>query len=274
MIHLVTDGTAGLPYGVALNLGARVVPVSYTLGDRQYAENYLDRNGDFDRLVAKGAGRMSTAHPPVSVFADFFRNLTRNGDQVLCLVISSRLSGTFSSASIAAAEAEPGQVRVVDSLSTAGGLALLVAEAGALIDQELSLEAVAERIQARRQDVGLVFSVNDMTNLRRSGRLGPVRQSIGNMLNVRPILTCDEGVVNARGVTRGSTQTIRALVGHLPEGVRKLIIHHQGERNDPAPLERALRERFPHCEMIVRPVGPTLRIHLGEGFIGIAWLRG
>lgn len=272
MIHLLTDGTAGLPYALANGLGIKVVPVSYTVGNRQYAEAYLDRGHDYSELIGKTNQSCTTGHPPVSIFADMFRNLSRNGDEVLCLVISSRLSGTFSSASIAAQDAPEGRVRVVDSLTTGGGLALLCQEASRLIREGKSLADCAVTLEQKRQDVGLVFSVNDMASLRRSGRLGPVRQSIGSMLNVRPILTCDDGVVNAQGVTRGTTQTIRALVDHVPEGVREMVVHHQGEKNDPTALVNALKARFPGSHIDVRGVGPTLRIHLGEGFMGIAYI--
>lgn len=273
MIHLVTDGTAGLPAALAASLKVRVVPVSYSFAGRQFSEAYLDRGQDHEAMLRQHEGECYTSHPPVSLFANAFRNLTRDGDQLLCLVISSRLSGTYSSACIAAQDVPGAQIAVVDSLSTAGGLALLLEEAARCIREGMSLADCVQHIEAKRTDVGLIFSVSDMSSLRRSGRLGLVRQSIGNMLNLRPILCCEEGIVRATGTTRGSAQTLKALVSQLPEGVKAVVIHHQGEANDPEPLARLLRERFPQARIEQRPVGAALRIHLGAGFIGIAWIK-
>ena len=80
-------------------------------------------------------------------------------------------------------------------LTTAGGLLLMVRAARRLIDVGFSLEETARKIEAMRDAVNIRFSVGDMTPLRRSGRLGPVRQSVGTILNIRPILTCRKGSV-------------------------------------------------------------------------------
>lgn len=272
MIRIVTDGTACLSYGAATQIGVRVVPVTYSVAGQLYHESYLDNSGDAERLIADNPGKCLTSHPPVATFADVFRNLTKNGDEVLCLVISSRLSGTFSSATIASRDVESAKVAVVDSLTTAGGLTLLLKYARVLIDQGLALDDVVRGVEAKRGDIGLAFSVNDMTSLRKSGRLGDVRQSVGNVLNVRPILTLAEGAVMAQGVSRGDTQTIKALMDHIPAGAKDILVHHLGDKYDPVAVIHFLREHFPGAQVEARPLGSTLRIHLGAGFIVIAWM--
>ena len=272
MIRIVTDGTASLPYHLAAQMGVHLVPVSYSIAGRLYHESYLDKNFEFERLVTENPGKCHTSHPPVSEFADVFRSLTKNGDEVLCLVLSSRLSGTYSSATIATREAEAGKVAVVDSLTTAGGLALLLQYAEKLINQGLTLAEVVSGIKKKRDSVGLVFSVNDMTSLRKSGRLGDVRQSVSNVLNVRPILTCTDGWVKAQGTSRGDTQTIKALLERIPPKASDILIHHHGEKYDPVYLMKTLQQRFPEAHIEICPLGPSLRIHLGAGFIGIAWM--
>lgn len=272
MIRIVTDGTASLPYHLAAQLGVHMVPVSYSIAGRLYHESYLDKNFDFERLIAENPGTCLTSHPPVSEFADIFRSLTKNGDEVLCLVISSRLSGTYSSATIATREAEAGKVTVVDSRTTAGGLALLLQYASRLIKEGLTMPDLVEAIKKKRESVGIVFSVNDMTSLRKSGRLGEVRQSVSNVLNVRPILTCTEGWVKAQGISRGDSQTLKALIERISPEASEIVIHHQGDKYDPVALKKTLQQRFVQAHIEIRPLGPSLRIHLGFGFIVIAWM--
>lgn len=272
MISIITDSTACLPYRAASEMGVRVVPVTFAVAGRQYHEGYLDLNAENEKTIREGPGPISTSHTSVAVFADVFRNLTRNGNEVLCLVISSRLSGVFSSASVAARDTDPGRIAVVDSRTTAGGLALLLREARALADRGLSLRDVADGVESRRKDVGIVFSVEDMAALRKSGRLGVVRQSVGTVLNVRPILALEDGVVASRGASRGSAQLVKDLAGYIPAGARSVIIHHYGEKCDPAPLLEQVRRRFPDADTEVRTIGPSLSIHLGTGLLAAAWI--
>ncbi len=108
-----------------------------------------------------------------------FQELVGQGFEVLCIVISSRLSGTFSSACAAAREVAPEHIHVLDSLSTAGGMYLLVEHARRLAECGLSLSQVAAVLESRRQGIHTAFSVDDMEALRRSGRIGLVRRSFG-----------------------------------------------------------------------------------------------
>lgn len=272
MISVITDGTAGLPYRDAAAMKVRVLPVLYALGGKVYHESYLDAGGNPDRLIDAHRGEWMTTHTSVDDFRGAFRHLTRDGGQVLCVLISSRLSGTYSSAVNAAQQVSPERIALVDSLHTAGGLALLVREASRLNAAGVPLWDMKEALLKRRQDVGVVFSVNDMTALRRSGRLGVVRQSVGNMLNLHPILTLEDGIVKSQGVARGTMQSIRTLAAAIPDNATSIVLHHQGADNPPEPLQNAIRARFPHAEIVTRHVGPSLNIHLGPGFIGVAWI--
>lgn len=271
MISVITDGTAALPYREAAAMKVRVLPVLYALGSRVYHESYLDAGGQ-DKRMDFSQGEWMTTHTSVDDFRGAFRHLTREGGQVLCVLVSSRLSGTYSAAVNAAQQVAPERIAVVDSLTTAGGLALLVKEASAMNAAGMPLWDIRAALDQRRRDVGVVFSVNDMTALRRSGRLGVVRQSVSNMLNLRPILALEDGIVKSQGVARGTQQTIRTLTAAIPDNAGAIILHHQGADNPPEPLLHAVRARFPGIEVIDRPVGPSLNIHLGPGFIGAAWI--
>ncbi len=272
MISIVTDSTSCLPCSAQAQMGALVVPIGYTVAGRSFQESYLDLNGEFEGLIAGNPGHCSTSHTSVAVFSDTFRALTQAGNEVLCLVISSRLSGTYSSASIAVRDTAPGKVAVVDSLTTAGGLALLLKEAKALSDTGASLPDVAAGVAEKRKDVGIAFTVDDMGALRESGRLGTVRQSVSAILNVRPILTLKDGVISSQGSARGRAQALRALLAQIPRHAKAVIVEHHGLRNDPSELLRMVRESFPGAEATLGGIGPSLRIHLGAGLLGAAWI--
>ena len=201
-----------------------------------------------------------------------FEELIAKDIDVLCLVISSRLSGTYSSACIAAREVDPRRIAVVDSLSTAGGLYLLAQKARELSAKGLSLWTLAERIEGMREEAGIVFSVENMAALRRSGRVGIVPMSVGTVLNIRPILLCVRGTVVARGLVRGKSERLRALVNRAPENARKIIVNYLGDRSQIETLCEMLSMRFGHGKLQTNRLGPVLGIHLGPGTIGVSWI--
>lgn len=272
MMAIVTDSTICIPRSEAEALGLHIVSDSYSISGQVYLEGYSDENGDFEARIFANPEHCKTSQAPVAGFIQLFEELVRKGMDVLCLVISSRLSGTYSSACIAAREVDSEKIAVVDSLSTSGGLWLLAKEARALSDQGLSLAQVASKLEKLRDKAGIVFSVNDMAALRRSGRLGVVPQSVGTVLNIRPILMCIRGAVVARGMVRGNAERIRALISRVPADAKEIVIQHMGDRMAAEPLYQAIQKRFPEISIHISRLGPVLGIHLGAGTVGISWI--
>lgn len=270
MIAIVTDSTAYLTRQEAKRLGVFIAPMSYSVDGRQYHEVYADCNGAYEELIRTG-GDQKTSQTTMTVFMSTFEELLAKGYEVLCITISSRLSGTYSSASVAARNTDPNRVRLVDSLSTAGGLRYLVREAQQMIAQGWDMEHIIEKLQQLRSRVGIVFSVSDMGPLRRSGRLGVVRQSVGTILNVRPLLGCVDGSVVAVGTARGRYEQIRKMVQAVPKQAVRLTVHHISENKTAELIVQELKKGWPQAEVSLRPLGPILGIHLGLGTLGIVW---
>ena len=122
-----------------------------------------------------------------------------------------------------------------------------------------------------RSKVGIVFSVNDMMPLRRSGRLGIVPMSVGTVLNIRPILKLYEGCVVSDSIARGRHAQIRQLVEKIPQNAARLIVMEITHGHAGDQLTGKLRERFPSVPVEYRVTGPVLGIHLGMDAIGVVW---
>lgn len=272
MIAIVTDSTAYLTKKEAKALGVRMVPMTYTVSGLPFNESFVDQNGNYERMIFRNLQRCTTAQAPISAFMSVFEELLRHNYEVFCIVMSSRLSGTYSSASIAAKEVDKDKIIVVDSLTTAGGLAMLVKKARKLADEGCSLQEITRVIEESRSKIGIAFSVDDMDALRRSGRLGIVRQSVGTILNIRPILLCEDGAVISHGVARGRSEQVRELIARIPHNVKRVIVHHLGEKVNIDGLIAAVKKRFPSIKINQCKLGPVLGIHLGPGVIGVSWM--
>lgn len=271
MIALVVDSTAYLTKAEAIALGIKLIPMSYTIAGQTYPESYSDYNGGFEAMIARNPN-CKTSQAPIATYTSAFRDLISQGYEVLCMVISSRLSGTYSSAAIAANSVNPEKIRIVDTRSTAGGMNLLVKKAAELIHSGAALDEVFEKLLRLRGLVGITFSVNNMDALRRSGRVGVIRQSVGTILNIRPILLCADGAVVADGMARGQHEQIRELVGRVPENASKIIVQSISNTAQMEPLRQALEEKLPRTGIYYGLTGPVLAINIGLGAIGVSWI--
>ena len=229
MIAIVTDSTAYFSKQETGQLNLTVVPITYTVAGQLYNETYSDCNGDFERLIRQNTGNLKTSATGLAVYLSTFEELVEKGQEVLCITISSRLSGTYSSASLAAAQLGRGTIRVIDSLSTAGGLYLLVKKATELAAQGADFSELCEKILELRGKISTAFSVDDMEPLRRSGRLGLVRLSVGTILNIKPILVCVDGAVVSDGTARGRSELIKRLLEKVPPDAEEIVINYIGD---------------------------------------------
>lgn len=272
MIAIVTDSTAYFSRKEADALGISIVPVNYGLGAPSKKEGFVNENAGFAQLLEEEPGQCRTAHSSTEDFKLVFQPLLKQGLEILCLTLSSRLSGTFGCAAMAAQALSPEKIMVVDSLSTGGGLALLAKRAAAMAKKGLPLKELAAAIEKLREKIGVAFSVEEMEPLRKSGRILAVPQSARTILNHRPILLCNEGAVVYAGLARGRNRQIKDLVGSIPDCASEALIHYIQDESSAAMLLESVREKLPHIRTSLSPLGPVLGIHLGAGVIGVAWI--
>ena len=272
MIAIVSDSTICATRDQARAMGITVVPTNFTTGMQAYTERYMDERGPEETRELTLSADCKTSHPPVIAFTQAFEKLLGQGFEVLCVTISSRLSGAYSSASLAVRETDESRVTVVDSQTTCGGLWLLCKEARTLADEGLSLAELALRVKELRPKTGIVFSVENMDALRRSGRLGVIPQSVGTLLNIRPILQCQNGSVASVGVARGLQDRVRQLVRRIPDKPLALMLHYLLPAEAAEALRHAIEQRFEGVPLYTAIGGPVLGIHLGAGTIGVSWI--
>ena len=275
MIAIMVDSAAGISRQEAEELGATYVPMTYTFGQKQFAERYLGENGRFEPFISRGDMQRKTSQASLSAFIRAYEKQMAKGRQVLCITISSRLSGTYANAVMAAQEVNADMIKVLDSRNCAGGIYFLIVRAKQLIRERKSLDEILETLMAERNQIHNVFTVNDMTNLRNSGRLGVVRQSVSTILNLRPILYLQQGSIYSDGTARGSQDQMKKLVESVDPKVRFVVIHSHTENPNLPQLQAMLRARLgDRLELRVVSLGPVLTIHLGLTYLGVCWMEG
>ena len=269
MISIVTDSSAGYSSAELAKIGVNVVSLIYSCDGKIYEEKNRGENGDFTEIVA--CGRAKTSQPPLSAFVDVFSALVKKDREVLCILMSGGLSGTFASA-CSAAKQVGGKIRVIDSLTTNGGQHLLVDEAVNMVVGGLSLDAIAKNLEILRSKIGTVFSVDGIEDLVRGGRLS-ASQKPNTTLNTRPLFNLGGGIRFITNV-RGQTARCKALADAVPDNARRIFVMRAGTEADITPLVNMLREKHPMKKIHLRDLGPVLSVHVGLGAFGVAYIVG
>lgn len=271
MIKIITDSTAYFRKSEASCLPLKVIPMNYTVNGQLYYESYPDSNGGFETLLRSHAG-FTTSQPNMAAFLSAFEEELSLGNEVLCITISSRLSGTYSTAHMAAKQTQSDRVVVFDSQLTGGGLYLLVCEAKELIDKGLSLSEIIKALPRIRDRITVAFSVDDMTPLRNSGRIGFVRMSVGTILNIKPVLLCRDGAVVFDSLARGGAELIKKLVQIIPRGTKKVVVNYIENSRAASNLYNVIIEKYPGINIRLRKMGPVLGIHLGLQVVAVSFI--
>jgi DegV family protein with EDD domain len=275
VIRVVTDSTSDILPGEATRLGIDVVPLTVRFGDEQFRDGIdLSPEQFYDRLPTTTV-QPSTSQPTPEQFTVVYRRLLDAGDTVVSVHISSKLSGTLQSASLAAQEFPAGSVRVVDSTTVSAGMQFLVRAALDDIAAGCDGVEVEKRIIGRRERVGVHVLLDTLTYLARGGRIGRAQSLLGGILNVKPLLCVRDGEVHPEARVRSRKQGIDRMVevARSQRPLQGLAVFHCGAPELVELIEPQLRVDHPGVELLVGQLGAVVGTYSGPGGVGIALLR-
>jgi len=279
MFAVVTDSTAYFTKEEAINSKVTIIPMGYTIANAKFSEHYADGNADFLSAINARPSECKTSQPNVTSYEAAFRRILDSDLDILVLTISSRLSGALNSATVALnnvsdlVKAGKNKIAIFDTFNVAGGQKMLVDEAVRLSSLGVSVDEAIKRLEEMKNNINTAFSVETMDALRRGGRIGAVKLSIGKLLNVRPILQLKEGAVVGDRTVRGASNIIRELAALVPKTAKRVILMCVGDiktNKAIAILKEHLKEQTNVIEY--QDIGPILSIHLGDGAFGVAWI--
>lgn len=275
-VRVVTDSTADLPPEIAEELGIAVVPLLVVMGETGYRDG-VDISPDELYARLPGAKSMpTTSQPPAGDFESVYRALASDGSAIVSIHISSRLSGTVSSALAAKTMLPDCAIEVVDSRSVSLGVGLAAVKAaeaaragGALPD----VLAAARRVIENQQ---VTFTVDTLEYLRRGGRLGRGAAFLGGMLSIKPILELREGEIHPVERVRTRRRALDRLAERViafGDGVTDVGVMHATTPGDAEHLRLRVQELLPNARLWAGRIGPVLGVHGGPGTIGMIAVR-
>jgi DegV family protein with EDD domain len=250
------------------------VPLTIQLGSQTFREG-TDIDADtFFRLASHGSPPVTLTAPPVDVFADLYRQINRDTDQILSLHMSRHMSETWENARTAS-KTLLGRCEIValDSMTTSVGLALLVESAAEAAESGADLPEIVRMIRAMLPHIYSVFYVETLDYLRHNGLLSEAQSILGAMLDIKPFLTIEEGELIPMEKVRTQLQAVDKLVEFVTEFsvLERLVIL----QNAPYPTDRTrqLQDRlaieFPGRQFPVMMYGPSLAALIGPDGMGV-----
>jgi DegV family protein with EDD domain len=274
---VVLDSTADLPDPQARHPNWRLVPLYVRFGDETFRE-YVDISAEeFYRRLRESSESPKSSQPSPADFEAVFDSLSEY-ERILCVVLSSKISGTYESARLAAEPAGE-RVQVIDSGVTSGGTVILADAIQRRLDrgtEEKEIDALVERFKRER---GLLFTVDTLEYLIRGGRIGKAAGLAGQLLSVKPILVLDDGEVAPLKRVRGRRKAIAEMARLFIEGSQDgsglhLGVAHAAAQQDCDELAGRVRAARPHAALdLVLTLGPVIGTHGGPGTLGLFWFQ-
>ena len=275
-IAIVTDSTAYLPKAFVDRHNIRVVPLKIHWDGTNLEDGVNITPAEFYKRLAKSSTIPTTSQPPVDEFTQIYEELAADHDGIIVPLISSGISGTVASAQAAAHWFKGGPVEVIDTRSTAAGLALVVNAIAQAVVEGKSLPAIKELAEAVVQRLDLFFAVDTLEYLHKGGRIGGASRYFGTALSIKPILYLDhQGKIDALERVRTKRKAMVRLVQLATEKAAgkpvQVGIFHANALEAAKDIQDQLLLQLDCKQAEIYNLSPVIGTHVGPGTIGIAF---
>lgn len=275
MIKILTDSSCTLSQSEADKLGVRVIPLGITFGSEGFKDGINIDNEQFYAKLFEGKNYPHTSQPSPQELEEYFSKARDEGETILFLPLSSKISGTYECALSVKERGGFDNVYVYDSLCTTIMLQMLVEEAAKRAD--LPIEELLDYVDKLRKRAKLFAGIDTLYYLAKGGRLNTATAAVGSLLQVKPLITIsDKGTIDVVGKQLGTKAGIRAVAKaldlskiDLSYGIRFLYSYTR-ENTDDLISRLELDEKY-----IVAPrdLGPIVGAHIGPNAYGYVYVE-
>jgi DegV family protein with EDD domain len=268
---IIIDSTVDLP--AELRARTSIVPLVVRFGEEEYLDSITINYQQFYEKLLVCQDLPTSSQPSPDSFAEVYQSVVDAGDEAVVLTISGKLSGTYQSACIAAEDFNG--IYVVDSTVAAVAAGVLAQYALQLADQDMDAKTIAQKLEEEKGRVRLFAVLDTLEFLKRGGRLSATAAMAGSLLNIKPVITLNDGIIEvagkARGLRRGNAMMNEQV--ELSGGVdtdMPMLMGYTGLTDE---LLRAYldgNDLWP-ADVAVSPLGSTIGTHIGPGAYAVAY---
>lgn len=277
-VKIVTNAVCDLSPKKAAHLGIYMIPETVIFEDEQFRTGIDLAPAELYEKLRAAKELPTGAHPNVAGYLDAFREAGKDADEVLCVNMTSRMSGSFSTACIARDMLEEegfhAKIYTYDSLQLCSGLAILVLEAVRLSEEGCSASEIIEGLDKIRGKIGVYFIMRSLQNAKKGGRVGAIRVLAADTLGVKPVLMFRDGIVSDVGIARNYKLGLQKIISYYEQRAergKEAFIFQANNLPDAEFVKAELLRIDPEATVHIEWIGPGIGIYTGEGAVGIAF---
>jgi DegV family protein with EDD domain len=269
-VRVITDSTCDLPASVVADLGIQVLPLYIHAEGKDYLDGIDITREQFYARLPEFKEHPRTAVPSMLKFRSMFDDLAEKGaSEVLSIHISVTLSAVADVARAAAAETSSVPVTVFDSRSLSLGTGFLVQTAAELAKAGHTVKEIVEKLEDQVKRTYVSAALDTLKFLKRSGRMNGVVSTIGELLDIKPILKMVDGVSGIEKVRthkRAVARLIEMIKAHSP--LEKIAFLYSGSISNAQQLMAEVKDLIPDKQTWIEIINPVLGAHIGPGVVG------
>lgn len=276
MIKILVDSSSDYTMTEIANNGFHFVPLNILLGGKHYRDGIELKPDDFYELLISSGDFPKTSQPSPQDFADIFEDAKAKGDEIICILLSSALSGTCQSAHLAKDMVDYEGIYIIDSLAATVMIKFMGDYAAKLIAEGLNAKEIVSKVENMRKNIKVVAGLDTLEYLCKGGRLSRASATIGELANLKPIITVtDEGKVAVIGKCLGKNKALNFIINYLKENARDTefplyTLYSYGEENTEKLEERLTKEELSYDDRV--QLGSTIGAHIGPGAFAILYV--
>jgi DegV family protein with EDD domain len=273
-IAVVTDSTADLPSRLIEEYNINVIPLKVRLDGKEYEDGIDISREEFLDKLEESNQVPTTSQPPIGKFLDLYKALAKEYDQILSLHFSEKLSGTIKTAYLAANMLEDINIKVIDSETVTVPLGVMVVEVAKAVKAGKQMDELINLIAELKESIKIYFTIDDLTYLERGGRIGKATAFIGNLFNVKPMLTIEAGEITPYKKLRGEKRLYKEFIGLAEKELEgntghKLVIIYGKYLDKANQLKEILTQNFEWEEIDMLQFGSVVGAHVGPTPFGM-----
>jgi len=212
-IRIIIDSTTDI--SEELKDRFKLVPLKLRFGETEYIDGVtISKTEFYEKLIETDTLPQTSQATPYD-FGTVFEEITEEGDSAIVLTLSSKLSGTYQSACIAAEDYE--NIEVIDTLNVATGAGILAEYALRCVDEGMAFDDIVTNVKKKREDVCIIALLDTLEYLKMGGRISGAAAIAGGLLNIKPVITVKDGAIDLIGKARGSKQGNNFLINKVNE---------------------------------------------------------
>ncbi len=279
---IATDSNSGITQAKAKKLGLFVLPMSFYINDKQYYEEIDITQKEFYQKISESKTTVSTSQPSLSELSDFWRKILRDYDEVVYIPMSSGLSGSCATAAMIAKDFG-GRVHVVDNQRISVTQQQSVLDALAMAKSGMSGRRIKTKLEQEKLISSIYIMVNNLSYLKRGGRVTAAGALIANVMNLKPVLQIQgeklDAYAKCRGIKAAKQKMLEAIredfdsrfKAYVEKGEMALMYSYSDMEEDEVDRwKKDIEAAFPKYKIKGEPLSLSIGCHIGPGSLAIA----